>query len=141
MTRLSLTLALAMLPLTLAPGEPVQAEIVTPDATEREEDSEDGLGLMGRGARMLMEGLMQEMEPALDDLEGMADTIGPALRSFASEMGPAFSRLMGEIKDFSDYEAPVILPNGDIVIRRKPEADPYTPSPRVEPNPDGTIDL
>jgi hypothetical protein len=43
------------------------------------------------------------------------------------------------IGDFQNYEAPVKLPNGDILIRRKPDA-PVTPlAPR--PGPNGEIDL
>jgi hypothetical protein len=43
--------------------------------------------------------------------------------------------IMDEVKDWSVYEAPEMLPNGDIIIRRKPDAPP----PEVAP--DGAIDL
>lgn len=89
-----------------------------------QEAEEDGPTLMERGAQMFFEGLMQEMEPALDDLRGMAEDIEPAFREFWSEMGPAFAQLLGQIDDLSNYHAPEMLPNGDIIIRRKTPLEP-----------------
>ena len=71
----------------------------------------DGPSLMERGAQQFLEGLMQEMEPAF---QGM--------RQFMEEMGPAMTELLGEIKDWSVYEPPEVVENGDIIIRRKPDA-------------------
>ena len=61
----------------------------------------EGLSLIDRGARMLLRGLMDEIEPALRDLGTTID-------------------------DLSAYHAPEIMPNGDIIIRRKV---PLTPPP------------
>jgi len=83
----------------------------------------EGLNLMEEGAKLLFRGLMAEMEPAMKDLQGLAD-----------EMAPAFAELMGMIGDFSKYHAPEVLPNGDIIIRRKVPL-------KVEPQEDGEIDL
>ncbi|MEO0401907.1 MAG: hypothetical protein AAF214_05985 [Pseudomonadota bacterium] len=83
----------------------------------------EGLSLMERGAQMLMEGLLREMEPALDDLQGLAEEFGPSLQEFAQQMGPALRSLLDEVEDWSVYEAPEILENGDIIIRRKPEGE------------------
>lgn len=107
-------------------------------ATPAMAQEDEGRGLMERGAQLFFEGLMSEMRPALDDLRGMAEEIEPQLRDFAREMGPAFAELMRDIKDFSNYEAPEILPNGDIIIRRKrPElTDPYN-----EVAPGGEIEI
>lgn len=80
-----------------------------------------GRSLMERGAELLLEGLQQEMAPALDDLRGLVDEFGPAMQGFVSEMGPAFSELLTEVKDWSRYHPPEVLPNGDIIIRRKAE--------------------
>jgi hypothetical protein len=71
---------------------------------------------MERGMQQFLEGLLQEMEPAL---EGM--------RGFMEEMGPAMAELLAEIKDWSVYEPPEVLDNGDIIIRRKPDAVPEVP--------------
>lgn len=75
---------------------------------------------------MFMEGLLQEMAPAVDGLSELGEKLGPALRSFTDEMGPAFADLLNQVEDWSVYEAPEKLPNGDIIIRRKPEPAPET---------------
>jgi hypothetical protein len=80
-----------------------------------------GLTLMERGALLFMEGVLKEMEPAIGELSDLADKFGPALQQFADEMGPALNTLLEEVEDWSVYEAPEILPNGDIIIRRKPD--------------------
>lgn len=84
----------------------------------------EGLNLMEEGAKLLFRGLMSEMEPALKDLHGLAD-----------EMAPAFAELMGMIGDFTNYHAPEVLPNGDIILRRKV---PLVVEPPLE---DGEIEL
>ncbi|QJF50481.1 hypothetical protein [Roseobacter ponti] len=87
---------------------------------------DDGSSLMEEGTRQFLEGLLRQMEPAL---EGMSE--------FIEEMGPAMSNLLSQVEDWSVYEAPEILENGDIIIRRKPEDDPGTdPEPSPEDTPD-----
>ncbi len=100
---MKLKLVLPMIAICLAP------------AVFAEDTGDEGLSLMERGAKLFLEGILKEMEPALEGLED----VGPMLREFAQEMGPAFAELMGEIKDWSAYHPPEILPNGDIIIRRK----------------------
>ena len=97
------------------------------------EEAEEGMSLMERGAQMFLEGILKEMEPAIGELQGMADDMGPALRNFAAEMGPKLSALLDEIEDWSVYEAPEVLPNGDIIIRRKPDAPLTAPSEDENP--------
>lgn len=93
---------------------------------------------MEEGARLFFRGLMEEMEPALRGLEGMAGDLEPALRQFAQEMGPALRDLLATVEDWSAYEPPVVLPNGDIILRRKPDM----PTPDTEPAPGaGEIDI
>ncbi|MEM8654507.1 MAG: hypothetical protein AAGF36_07150 [Pseudomonadota bacterium] len=107
----------------------------TPILAQEVED-EGGWSLMGRGAQMLMEGLMQEMEPALEDLQGMAQEFGPALRDFTAQMGPALRGLLEEVEDWSVYHPPEMLENGDIIIRRK------TPEEQeIETDPEAQIDI
>ena len=101
-----------------------------------QEAGEDNRSLMERGAQMLMEGLMREMEPALEDLQGLAEDFGPALRDFTAQMGPALRGLLEEVEDWSVYEPPEMLDNGDIIIRRKPR-----PGDMPEPDADGQIEL
>lgn len=92
-----------------------------------------GLSLMERGAQMFMEGILQQMEPTLKDLEGLADEMGPALRSFAEQMGPALTDLLDQVEDWSAYHPPEILPNGDIIMRKKiPEESGFEPDESID---------
>ena len=111
------------------------------DAAEREAPGGSGSSLMERGAELFLRGLQQEMAPALEDLQGLMQDIGPSMGAFLSQMGPALAEIAKEVEDWSVYEMPEILPNGDIIIRRKPEED----TPDVAPEgdlPDGkAIDI
>ncbi|SLN51599.1 hypothetical protein ROA7450_02588 [Roseovarius albus] len=106
----------------ILPTTAIIAALAVPTFAQEAEGDEDP-SLMEQGMQMLLEEFLSEMGPALKDLEGMADEIGPSLRSFTEEMGPALVDLLGKIEDFSAYHAPEILPNGDIIIRRKTPAE------------------
>lgn len=81
--------------------------------------------MMEDGILLFLEGLQKQMEPTMDELQTWADELGPALRSFTEEMGPALADLMEQVEDWSAYHPPEVLPNGDIIIRRKlPEEVP-----------------
>ncbi|MEW2917637.1 hypothetical protein AB1A64_11240 [Ruegeria sp. ANG10] len=105
---------------------------------QAEEDT--GKSLMEQGAELFFEGLRKEMEPALEDLQGLVSQFGPAMQSFFEEMGPALAELAGEIEDWSAYEAPEILPNGDIIIRKKPEDQPEEPE-QIKEKSDGATEI
>lgn len=98
MTRTALFLA-ATLTLT-APA--AFAQETTPE--------EESPGLMERGAELFLRGLMNEMAPSLREMEG-------ALK----EMQPEVQKLLELMGDIRNYEMPEKLPNGDIIIRRKPD--------------------
>ncbi len=102
---------------------------------------ENGKSLMEQGAELFFEGLRKEMEPALGELLGLADEFGPAMQSFFEEMGPALAELAGEIQDWSVYETPMILPNGDIIIRKKPTQDPPEDVEPDEEESEGVTDI
>lgn len=134
-TRARVALAL---PLALALALPATAQDTQSPATE-----EEGSTLMQRGAELFWEGLRQEMAPAIDDLRALADEFGPSLQGFLSEMGPALADIAAQVEDWSVYERPEILPNGDIIIRRKPDTAPES-EPETAPNappPEGTTDI
>ncbi len=98
-------------------------------------EEERGLSLMERGAMLFMEGIMKEMEPAIEEFEGFAQEMGPALKMFAEEMGPKLAEILEQVEDWSVYEAPEVLPNGDIIIRRKPDhpvEKPIKPGEQIE---------
>lgn len=115
--------ALSLSALTLS-ALPVQAE------------EEDGFSLMEEGAKLFMRGIMQEMEPAIDEMRGLAEEMEPVLRQMLAEMGPAFAELLDKVDDITLYHPPELLPNGDIILRRKTEEDIAE-----QPQDDGAIDL
>ena len=98
------------------------------------QETEQSPSLMEQGLELFFEGLREEMAPALDDLQQLADDFAPAMEGFLSEMGPALAKIADEVDDWSTYEMPEVLPNGDIIIRKKlttvepetPEADGQT---------------
>ena len=92
--------------------------------------------LMERGAEMFLRGLMTEVEPAIDDLRGLAEEVAPTLREFSDELGPRLGEILTMIDDLGNYQRPEILPNGDIIMRRKPDAPDLT-----APAETGEIDL
>ncbi|MEX0304473.1 MAG: hypothetical protein AB3N24_18800 [Leisingera sp.] len=105
----------------------------SPLAAQEAGEEDSGSTLMERGAELLWEGLRQEMAPALEDLQGLMEEIGPSMGEFLSEMGPALAEIAREVEDWSAYELPEILPNGDIIIRKKPkEKAPAEPEAETE---------
>jgi hypothetical protein len=96
--------------------------------------ADEGPSLMERGAEMFLRGLMEEAEPALTEMERAFREIEPSLRA----MGPALRDLVAMIEDIGNYDAPLRLPNGDILIRRKPGAPPLNPPAPAAP---GEIEL
>ncbi|MEO0703422.1 MAG: hypothetical protein AAFY80_14895 [Pseudomonadota bacterium] len=74
-------------------------------ANEATSEMEEGLGLLGEGMQLLLRGLADELEPAL--------------RNFSDQM-----------EGLNRYHPPEVLPNGDIIIRRK------TPGEMVPPEGD-----
>ncbi|MFB9151395.1 hypothetical protein [Roseovarius ramblicola] len=99
------------------------------------QEEEDGRSLMEEGAQLFWDGLRREMGPALESLRDRADEMEPALRDFAERMGPALAELMDKIDDLSAYHPPEMLPNGDIILRRK------TPQELKDTAPEGEIEI
>jgi hypothetical protein len=114
----------------------------TPAAAQDSPESpaeDEGRSLMQEGARMFWEGIRREMGPALDTLRDQAEEVEPALRDFVEEMGPALRDLMDKAGDLSAYHAPEVLPNGDIILRRKtPQETEEAPD---EPASQGEIEI
>ncbi|KMK67676.1 hypothetical protein [Puniceibacterium sp. IMCC21224] len=109
-------------------------------ASAAQDDDADGdSSLIQDGARMFLRGILEEMEPALDGLQSLAEDMRPALNDFVTEMGPALRDLLNEVEDWSAYDPPVKLPNGDIILRRKVPLDPFTPDEPLMPG--GEIEL
>ena len=102
--------------------------LTTPAVAEEHSGLAEGLEQLGEGANSLLEGLMKELGPALDDLESLGAELAPLLEDLNSSIAESLG-------DLSAYHAPEILPNGDILIRRK---EPLAPE---EEAPSGPIDL
>lgn len=124
------------------------ALMLAPLAAPAQEEG-GGLGaLLEDGARGVIEGLIEDMQPAIDDLEGMLAEYGPLLRMLGKEMGPALLDVFREVDSVANYAPPEILPNGDIIMRRRPDAPDWVPpapdAPPEDPGtaaPPGPIDL
>lgn len=120
----------ALVALTTLPLAAQEAEVP--------EDMSEGFSLMQEGAKLLLRGLMSEMEPAIDDLKSMTDEMA----TLGETMGPALIALMAQIDDIRHYETPEVLPNGDIIIRRNSDAPTYVPPLDIEPDVEtGEIEL
>jgi hypothetical protein len=85
-------------------------------ALAQEADTDKGLSLLQEGAGLLLRGMMADMEPAMQD---MADSFAKA--------EPMLRDLMAMMDDLTQYHAPEVLPNGDILIRRKLPAELVSP--------------
>lgn len=105
-------------------------------ATPKAED--DGFSLMEEGMKLVMRGMMSEMAPALDEMEKALKEAGPMLDGLGEEIGPKLRQLVALIDDIKNYDAPVMLPNGDILIRRNA---PLVPPVQPQPGPNGEIEL
>ncbi len=69
--------------------------------------------------------------PSEEELQELGDLAQRWMRGFAEKMSPMVEQLRDMVDDLNAYEAPEMLPNGDIIIRRKPETpveDPENPS-------------
>lgn len=89
------------------------------------EADEDGFSLMEEGVKLLMRGMMAEMEPAMEGMQEALQKLEPSLK----ELGPKLSALLSMIDEIGNYDAPVMLPNGDILLRRNAPLPPSEPKP------------
>jgi hypothetical protein len=104
-------------------SQPALAQDATPGSTD------EGFSLIEEGAQILLRNLMTEMQPALDDMGRLTEEIGPMVAGLTDEMGAALADLLTRIDNLRYYELPEILENGDIIIRRSPDAPEYEPPP------------
>lgn len=135
-------LAAPILGLLLLPLAALAQESDTRPAPDPEPPRESGRSLMERGAELFFDGLRDEMAPAIEELRGLADEYGPAMRSFMAEMGPALAEMFDQVKDWTAYHPPEMMPNGDIILRkRQPDAETPPPAAREEAEPMGPTDI
>jgi hypothetical protein len=104
--------------------------------------ADDGFSLVEEGAKLVLRGLMTEMQPALDEMGKALNEVGPKFEGLSEEIAPKFQQLIAMIDDFGNYDAPVMLPNGDILIRRNaPLVPKFDPKVLPQPGPNGEIEL
>lgn len=118
----ALTLALFLV------ASPLTAQTLPPDVPE---DAPEEPGLFERGAERLLRDFMDEMAPALDEAEQAFRDMEPTFRA----MLPMMRELAEMIGDIDHYHMPEKLPNGDILLRRKPDLPPE-PERRLERGPE-----
>lgn len=53
------------------------------------------------------------------EMENMAEDVMPLMQGWMERLQPQLEALGNTIEDWSMYEAPEVLPNGDIIIRKK----------------------
>jgi hypothetical protein len=114
------------------------APVAAEDAPVVPKAEDDGFSLMEEGLKLVMRGMMTEMQPALDEMGKALQEVEPHLK----ELGPKLQQLIALIDDIQNYDAPVMLPNGDILIRRNaPLAPKVDPKSLPQPGANGEIEL
>lgn len=91
-----------------------------PPADQAPQAEDDGLGLIERGMGMILQNLMEDVGP---DLNNLGDSMSGAL----SRMAPVLKDLSVLVDDLGNYQTPERLENGDIIIRREADAPPPPP--------------
>jgi len=105
--------------------------VVAQDA-DTNSDLDEGLSLIERGARLFFRGLMEEVDPAVEELKDFAETMQPNLEKLVERLGPVLDGIGELMDDATSYEAPERLPNGDIIIRRKADAPELPAAPEID---------
>lgn len=111
---LILALPFALMPLAL----PAQ------DTPAPDSEIDQGMSLLQQGAELFLRGLMTEVEPKMQEMQKGLDDLGAKMGSALDQAQPWITALSSMVDDFGYYDAPERLPNGDILIRRKPDAPP-----------------
>lgn len=112
-----------------APIAPIALSVSLLAATPafaQDEAPNSPLDFFGQGAQEMLEGLLDEMRPMLEDMQPFVQ----------DEIVPMLQRLGELVDDLSAYDLPERLPNGDIILRRSPDAPPFDPGPETAPEPD-----
>ncbi len=81
------------------------------DRTDEDQTDEGQAGEVEEGAQMLSEGARRLLGGLLGEIEPRLRALGEALRAGREPGWP--------LEDPGAYEAPELLPNGDIIIRRR----------------------
>ena len=88
---------------------------------------ENDPGLIEQSGQLFLRGLLQQLPGALKDLEALTGQLEPSLLSSTKKMAPYLRDLLQQVENWSVYAAPEILPNGDIILRKKHPAQAVVP--------------
>lgn len=80
--------------------------MAAPARAQEPPSAQEGAEALAEGFRLLLEGLAGEIEPLAED------------------MAEIWRDFLQGVEDLPEYEPPEVLPNGDIIIRRKRGAAP-----------------
>lgn len=76
----------------------------------------DGVPIDGPAPAQTQGDILEDLDRKAEELSEVART---AIEEFINLVGPMLTRLSRLIDGLPTYEAPEILPNGDIIMRRK----------------------
>ena len=85
-------------------------------------------------------------EPAEEPEKPLSERLEEAIRGLVESVEPTLEQLRDtfavfeRIDSLENYEEPEILPNGDVIMRRKDDAPPFEPEEPAEPGADPGTD-
>ena len=85
-----------------------------------QQQAEDGTSWAEQGLMLLMDNLFDSVGPEMDQ-------VGEGMSGIVARLAPALQDLAVLVDDIRNYQAPERLENGDILIRRNPDAPPPPP--------------
>lgn len=97
--------------------------LALPAAAQDPAPEGDGPSLFEQGTRLILRGLAEDLAPHMRELHQDLDKA-------MADWEPALRQLMDLIGDIRSYHPPEMLPNGDIILRKK------TPEEMAEPDSD-----
>lgn len=98
-----------------------------PLAAVAQDSSDDRPNLLDEAANQFLRGLLEDVQPPLQELAGIGAQHLLTLKAVLDEVGPAFAEVFEQIDSITYYQPPEILPNGDIIFRRNADAPAWQP--------------
>ncbi|NPD14036.1 hypothetical protein HOY34_02340 [Xinfangfangia sp. D13-10-4-6] len=158
MKRMAMLFALLLVAPLPLPHHRAHAQVSEPPAVADgagKDQADQGLSLIEQGANLLLRSLISELEPSISDMDRALRDLAPQLQA----IGPQLAEVARMMEDMRNYDMPVMLENGDILIRRNaplrnapgtegsdPDTDeaaprPGQPAPGKLPPPQNEIEL
>ena len=103
------------------------ALVAAPLAGHAQDSPDEGSNAIEEGAQLFLRGLLEEVQPPLQELAGIGARNLLTLQAMVDQMGPAFAEVFEQIDSITYYQPPEILRNGDIIFRRNADAPAWEP--------------